>query len=221
MLSEKKRIERGMQMDILLIRHGLTSGNLQRRYVGRTDEPLCSLGIEQLHRQFDVYLKRFPVLKIQDAVYFIISPMRRCIQTAELLAEQMKIESPYIKKDPDLREIDFGDFEYKNYEELHKNQDYQHYINTNGAGGFPGAEPLWMFKKRCVHAFAEQIQWLEAQHAKLAVFVVHGGTIMAVMEHFVCPRQDYFSWQVKNGCGYHIEGGRDKCRVLQHITYLE
>ena len=29
---------------ILLIRHGKTQGNLERRYIGRTDEPLCEAG---------------------------------------------------------------------------------------------------------------------------------------------------------------------------------
>ena len=33
-------------MEIMLIRHSMTAGNLQRRYVGRTDEGLCPEGIE-------------------------------------------------------------------------------------------------------------------------------------------------------------------------------
>ena len=30
--------------EIILIRHGATAGNLERRYIGRTDEPLCEQG---------------------------------------------------------------------------------------------------------------------------------------------------------------------------------
>ena len=33
-------------MEIMLIRHAMTAGNLQRRYVGSTDEGLCPEGIE-------------------------------------------------------------------------------------------------------------------------------------------------------------------------------
>ena len=33
---------------LILIRHGATAGNLQRRYIGRTDEPLCEAGIQQV-----------------------------------------------------------------------------------------------------------------------------------------------------------------------------
>ena len=29
---------------VYLIRHGLTEGNRLRRYIGRTDEPLCAAG---------------------------------------------------------------------------------------------------------------------------------------------------------------------------------
>ena len=37
-------------IDILFIRHGATEGNLHRRYIGRTDEPLCAAGIAQAER---------------------------------------------------------------------------------------------------------------------------------------------------------------------------
>ena len=32
--------------EILLIRHGKTAANLERRYVGETDHPLCEQGEE-------------------------------------------------------------------------------------------------------------------------------------------------------------------------------
>lgn len=32
-------------MQVMLIRHGQTAGNAQRRYIGRTDEPLSPEGI--------------------------------------------------------------------------------------------------------------------------------------------------------------------------------
>ena len=33
---------------VYLIRHALTQGNLEGRYIGQTDESLCKEGIEQL-----------------------------------------------------------------------------------------------------------------------------------------------------------------------------
>ena len=37
-------------MKIYLIRHGKTKGNLEERYIGRTDEPLCEAGRENLKK---------------------------------------------------------------------------------------------------------------------------------------------------------------------------
>ncbi|MBQ2202679.1 MAG: histidine phosphatase family protein, partial [Clostridia bacterium] len=38
-------------MRIKLIRHGTTAGNAARRYVGKTDEPLCPEGREAAERK--------------------------------------------------------------------------------------------------------------------------------------------------------------------------
>ena len=35
-----------------------------------------------------------------------------------------------------------------------------------------------------------------------AAFVVHGGTIMAVMERFARPERPYYDYNVANGCGF-------------------
>ena len=35
-------------MQVILVRHGKTTGNQKRLYIGRTDEPLCEEGIAQL-----------------------------------------------------------------------------------------------------------------------------------------------------------------------------
>lgn len=36
-------------MEIVLIRHGATAGNIEKRYIGTTDEPLCDTGTAQIH----------------------------------------------------------------------------------------------------------------------------------------------------------------------------
>ena len=61
------------------------------------------------------------------------------------------------------------------------------------------------FKARTVKAFQEI--WKEissqAEHGadRTLVFVVHGGTIMAVMEAFSEEKKSYYDWQVGNGEG--------------------
>ena len=82
--------------------------------------------------------------------------------------------------------------------------EYQHFIYTMGAEGFPGGESTETFKARTVKAFREILArfFRETEDPdKTLVFVVHGGTIMAVMEALAKERKSYYDWQVGNGEG--------------------
>ena len=37
------------------------------------------------------------------------------------------------------------------------------------------------------------------------VFVVHGGTVMAILEAYAKPHKSYFEWQIEAGAGYCCE----------------
>ena len=64
-------------MEIIFIRHGATAGNLERRYIGRTDEPLCPLGVEQIEKLKGLfepdYLFVSPMLRTRLPVYCCVS----------------------------------------------------------------------------------------------------------------------------------------------------
>ena len=172
-------------MSVLLIRHGLTQGNAQHRYIGcRTDEPLCKKGIEALQK--GCYP---PVARV------LVSPMLRCRQTAALLYPDI---TPEIV--PDFRECDFGRFEGKSYDELNGDPDYQAWIDSGGALPFPGGEAREAFVARCVRAFARIPDLWKEETALIA----HGGTLMAILQSYALPRRDYFDYQVKNGQGFRL-----------------
>lgn len=195
--------------ELILIRHGKTAGNLLGRYIGsRTDEPLCDEGREGLAG------KQLPEI---ERLY--VSPMKRCVETAEILWPGF--DRKKMQKVTDLRECDFGDFENKNYKELSGNGDYQAWIDSNGTLPFPNGESMDAFKSRCLEAFArivEEVSGAEQEwiaSGKTGIFragiVVHGGTIMAILEQYGYPKAAYFDYQVKNGCGYRltpVEGTR-------------
>ena len=65
-------------MKIVLIRHGATKGNLEKRYIGRTDEDLCGEGIKKLKE--DTCAGIYP-----PAQAVFSSPMKRCLSTAECI----------------------------------------------------------------------------------------------------------------------------------------
>ena len=171
---------------LIFIRHGKTSGNLRGAYIGRTDEPLCDEGIKELEK------KDFPPADI-----VVSSPMRRCIQTADIIY-------PYvpIKIYNDLRECDFGDFENKSYAELNGDPYYQAWIDSGGKIPFPNGEGHMDFTDRCCNAF---LQAVSENEGKAIAFVVHGGTVMSVLERFAEPKKGYYDYMIKNGCGYQTE----------------
>ena len=175
--------------EFLFLRHGKTAGNLRGNYVGgRTDEPLCPLGIDELKR-----LPRY------EAQRLYISPMRRCRETAALLFPGL---APTVVED--FRECDFGAVENLSFAELADDPRYRAWVEGNCAGPIPGGEHPDAFMARCRAAFAPL---LADPSQETAALVVHGGTIMAILSGFARPERPYFSYQVKNGRGY-------RCAVL-------
>ncbi|MCD8152095.1 MAG: histidine phosphatase family protein [Clostridiales bacterium] len=196
-------------MEILLIRHGKTGGNQEGRYIGRTDEPLLETSRESLllspYRDFD-----------PDVIY--VSPMRRCRETAAVLfpdyradAEPQKTpadcasaaprRSPKLIVCDDLREMDFGLFENKNYKELKEEPAYREWLDGGGRSAFPGGEDGATFRIRCRKAFEDCLEDARHKGVRRIAFVVHGGTIMSIMEAYGTPKSDFYRWQVKNGEG--------------------
>lgn len=166
-------------MRIVFIRHGKTRGNLEKRYIGVTDEPLCAEGIAELRAG------RYP-----DCEIVVSSPMKRCIETARLIYPD-KVPVICAK----LSECDFGDFEGKNFTELSGNADYQRWVDSGGTLPFPNGESPDDFKARCVRGFDEMISRF-SEHKSIA-FTVHGGTIMAVMERY--GGRGFYDYQIGNG----------------------
>ena len=93
---------------LLLLRHGKTVANEQRRYCGWTDSPLCADGIAALQEK--KCSCRYPALE-GFAVY--TSDLTRTEQTLEVLFGEV----PHTRE-PAFRETNFGAFENRTYAEM-------------------------------------------------------------------------------------------------------
>ena len=93
-------------MELILIRHLKTPGNEKRQYIGSTDEELSEQEVLNFKQKYKI--DSYP--QVQQV---IVSPMKRCIQTAELIYPKNQITQEVL-----LKECDFGIFEGKTYEEL-------------------------------------------------------------------------------------------------------
>ena len=166
---------------VYFIRHGATAGNLERRYIGRTDEELCQLGIQQIQ-----------ALQVPKADALFVSPMIRTRQSAELLFPD---QSQIIIQD--LRETDFGIFEAKTADELADNAAYRAWVDANCEAPIPGGESVSDFKARCVRAFLTAMDLVP--NGSTAAFVIHGGCIMAILEALALPKQTFYHYHIANG----------------------
>lgn len=216
-----------IKVKITWIRHGMTKANEEHRYLGKTDEPLSGKGIRFLQEKKKEYFSGPPE-------FLYTSPMKRCVQTAELLFERNPILIP------EWKEMDFGLFEGKNYEELKDDPCYQKWIDSNGTLPFPGGESREQFIRRSMEGF----DWMMSDILKKSerntgiqngtekqylrnnceieipvAAVVHGGTIMAVLSSLTGG--EYFDFQVKNGEGYEtvLEWTQGRWKIT--IIYLQ
>lgn len=187
-------------MKLFLIRHGATKGNREKRYVGRTDETLLAETVEELidyRRQKEEMLSQVEVV--------VISPLVRCRQTADILfpgKKQCVVDA--------FRECNFEDFEYRNFQELDGNPFYQQFIDSSGECGFPDGEDRKTFQKRCVEGFEELMRREVFCQLSCAALVVHGGTIMALLDCYSVLHKNYYEWQTGNGTGFVTEVIRDR-----------
>lgn len=210
------------QINLIFIRHGATKWNQEHRYLGRTDESLCQEGMDEL-------FKKKAENTYPDIDWLFISPMERCMQTAKIL---------YPNKQPiviaEWAEMDFGDFEGKNYVELQQDTRYQEWIDSNGMLSFPNGEDRECFNFRCDRGLHEMMDILIPQMGenlernikdsgscgrKKAGIIVHGGTIMSLLSRY--GGGEYFDYQVPNGGGYlcSLEMGEAFCfRHIQAIS---
>lgn len=191
---------RYFRLELYLIRHWKTKGNLEKRYIGTMDEPILS-GSER-----DLWEKRLHRI-LPDVRCVAVSPMKRCRESAELLFPGKKQEVCDA-----FRECDFGQFENRNYEELKNRPEYQRWIDSGGMEAFPGGESRERFAGRCVEGFVQKVTELQERKIERAAFVVHGGTIMAILEWLDHKQRPFYQWQAENGAVFYVRTEREILR---------
>jgi len=93
---------------MLLLRHGQTPLSVEKRFSGVGDRPLTEIGLAQA----GAAARR---LRGCSAVAVVASPLRRAVQTADLVAAEIGVA---VTVDEGLRETDFGDWEGYTFAEV-------------------------------------------------------------------------------------------------------
>lgn len=186
-------------MILHLIRHGKTRANQEGLYCGKTDLPLTEEGLQAVK---DLAAQGiYPSLEGLD-VYS--SGLERARQTLEAIYGP--VEHKIL---PGFREMDFGLFEMKSYDQLKNNPTYLAWIeDETGQLACPGGESSADFIQRVNVSFEK----LKSKKSSSLV-VCHGGVIVRLMEQiFPQEGRHFYLWQPKPGEGYSIllpeEGGK-------------
>ena len=157
---------------VLLIRHAEPAEEARGRCYGSLDEPLSRRGHEQAG-ELSAALAAAPI----RAVY--TSPRRRAVDTAGPVASALGLVAVV---EPGLRELDFGTFEGRTYDELAAAEPelFRQWMESPTAVRFPGGESYRDLVERAVACLGTL---LERHPVECVAAVSHGGVVRALLAH--------------------------------------
>jgi probable phosphoglycerate mutase len=91
-------------------RHGQTQANLEKRFSGKKDTPLTSLGREQA-QEIGLVLKR--ELGARPQINFVSSPLARARTTMEIARRVLELPADGYDLDSRIQEIDLGQWDQR------------------------------------------------------------------------------------------------------------
>ena len=179
-------------MKLILIRHGKTGANEKHLYCGSTDLPLSEVGKAELRERKNTV--KYPSV---EGFRILTSGMLRCEETLTVLYGDILHET-----DPAFREMNFGAFEMRSYEEMKNDPDYIAWITgDNEANITPGGESGNRMTERVINGLNRLIA-----EGRDTLLVTHGGVIAAIMAYlFAEEGRNRYEWQPKPGGGYLID----------------
>ena len=151
----------------IIIRHGFSQGNKEKRFSGQMDVPLDAVGVSQARSIARYILENYKV----DCVY--ASDLCRAYDTVKPIADALDL--PVIKE-PLLREVDVGRWQGMLIEDVKRlfPESFERYRATPGLARFDGGEGYIDVMERGKRALAK----IAAEHDGETVLIgTHGGVI--------------------------------------------
>ena len=174
---------------LILIRHGESTWNRERRIQGQLDPPLSDLGRAQAQR----VAGRLAGRRI-EALY--TSDLLRASQTAEPIAAAVRLESTPA---PELREIFLGEWEGLHTDDIAARfpAAWDEWTREPSWDLVPGGEGAAAFEKRVESAL---LRLLERHPSGDVIAVTHGGVIQIALHHVVGrSSHGIFAFRISNG----------------------
>ncbi|MGX1900826.1 histidine phosphatase family protein [Thermolongibacillus altinsuensis] len=195
---------------ITFIRHGMTAENEAKQYIGWTDVPLSEKGMKQLKTG------SYPTVD-----FVIASDLLRCHQTARCLFPHLRVEQC-----EHWRELHFGEFEGKTYEELKAVDSYGRWLADPFGVAPPNGESFLDFQKRIEQGIEKTLSFFSASVRHIAV-VTHGGPIRYILSRYAPETRSFWEWSVPFGGGFTLYSTlerwrrRERCISLAAVPFKE
>jgi broad specificity phosphatase PhoE len=196
----------------LLVRHGESTWNAERRIQGQLDPPLTELGREQARR----VAARF---RGRGAAALYASDLCRASQTAEPVEKVLEMEAVLTKE---LREIALGAWEGRTREELIAEfpEVWSAWAREPDWDLVPGGEGAERFERRVRAVLADL---LDRHQGGDVVVVTHGGVIQTALAGVVGRRtRGVFPFVIHNASLTVLQrfGGRTVVTVVNDTCHL-
>jgi broad specificity phosphatase PhoE len=137
--TEERTISSG---ELYLIRHGLTSSNIDKKYQGSKDIPLSNIGIRDMSTLAKSFLPHTPT-----RIYS--SPLKRAIESAKIIAHHNELSSISVRND--LHEFIYGVWEGMTENDVikYRNAEYNQWQSSPSEATIPRAEHINNAYNRC------------------------------------------------------------------------
>ena len=173
-------------MKLYLLRHGQTLWNVEGKIQGKTDIPLNETGVRQA-KLLAKAIERYEIGEVYS------SPLKRALQTAELLAGQKGLAVRTAKQ---LEEVDFGLWEGLGWEEVAAAYPEQY-------AGWAKDPTLWPpnggeTRESCQRRCREILDQITARPKGDTAIVAHGGILAYVIEYLLRNQEEKQEIIVKN-----------------------
>jgi alpha-ribazole phosphatase len=170
--------------------HILRTGSTgERRFVGGKGLPLSQTGIDELRALSESFC--YPRAEMVFA-----SPLRRCVETAEIL-----YPDTYLETNDDFADLGLGVFEGRTFEELRDDASFQSWLQNSRENPPPGGEDIDDFQLRIVRGVLSVFSRMMEERMRETVLITHGGVIMSLLAGIALPKRAIGEWSAANGTG--------------------
>jgi probable phosphoglycerate mutase len=178
-----------MEQTVYLVRHGAINCGNKKRYIGITDLHLNNVGLEHAR-----ILKKFFSTMVFEKV--LISPLQRCIETANIILENFDIHPTKVKE---FQEINMGNWENQTFEFI-KNQ-FPNLYEERGLNiaNFipPGGESFYQLQTRVLPAFQHHMENTSGN----ILIIAHAGVNRVILSKVLdFPLENIFDINQPYGC---------------------